>query len=78
MTPSPLEHNLGGSQVALVTGTCDCGPDTNLAAPPPGEYVRVTVCVPLSNVMPNLIANFGFDVSDPERFAECTTVMLHE
>ncbi|MCL4207783.1 MAG: pilus assembly protein [Pirellulaceae bacterium] len=74
-----LEHNAGGPQSVLITGACDCGPDTVLVAPLPlDEYVRITVCVPLSQVMPNLLATFGWSVDCPGYLAECTTVMRRE
>jgi Flp pilus assembly protein TadG len=74
-----LEHNVGGSQAVLTTGTCDCGPDAVLTPSLPlDRYVRVTVCVPLSQVMPNLLATFGWSVDCPGYLAECTTVMRHE
>jgi len=74
-----LEHNVGGAQAVLSTGTCDCGPENVLTPPLPlDEYVRVTICVPLSEVMPNLLGSFGFDIDCPGYFAECTTVMRHE
>jgi Flp pilus assembly protein TadG len=57
--------------------TWDCAPDEVLPAPPlpASSYVRVSVCVPMSELMPNLLAVFGFDAS--ARVASHTTVMLH-
>jgi hypothetical protein len=76
-----LEHNAGGAQAELVRGTWGpyCEPQDPLASPlPPGEYVRVSVCVPMSELMPNLLAVFGFDVNQPSRVANHTTVMRYE
>lgn len=74
-----LEHNDGGGQTQFehpIVGACNCGPTTLLAAPPGGEYVRVTVCVDLTLVTPNLLDSFGFDIAG--RMAEHTTVMRYE
>ncbi len=58
-----LEHNVGGP-VTLVSGTCDgCVPPAT-PLPVDREYVRVTVCVPLTELTPNLLALFGFDIAD--------------
>ena len=76
-----LEHNVGGATVVLQSPPmpdCDCGPDMNLGPPPPGEYVRLTVCTELSEVMPNGLLTFGFDISGADNTAECTTVLRYE
>ena len=75
-----LEHNLGGSPVVSVAGDedCGCGPIDPLADPPPGKYVRLTVVVPLGEMMPNGLVLFGFDVSRPNRVAQYTTILRHE
>ena len=44
--------------------------------PMPPESVRLTVCVGLTEVMPNCLATFGFDISD--KTAQHTTVFRHE
>ena len=56
-----VEHNVG-AVTTLNTGDCDCDPPS--AGLPPGEYVRVTVCVPLSEIAPDLLSPFGFDLTD--------------
>jgi hypothetical protein len=74
-----LEHNVGGDQVVLVSptsGACDCGPDAVLSSPPPGDYVRLTVCVPLRELMPNSLCMIGYNITG--RTAECTTVFRYE
>jgi len=75
-----LEHNVGGTQVELispVTGACECEPKTKLTPPlPSGEYVRLTVCTELGQLMPNCLACFGFDVSD--RVTGSTTILRYE
>jgi hypothetical protein len=74
-----LEHNASGYQSVLLTGDCDGEVRENLPAPlPPDEYVRLSVCVPLAEIMPNLLASFGFDVNDERYVAECTTLMRHK
>ena len=59
-----LEHNVGVSPgpVTLSSGTCDCDPPAT-ALPPRREYVRVTVCVPLTELTPDLLNMFGVDLS---------------
>jgi len=80
-----LEHNVvnqANPQAYLlpVTGACDCDPDTILpvADRPSYRYVRLTVCVQLSALMPNLLTVFGLDISDPSRVASSTTIMRNE
>ena len=77
-----LEHNVGGTQVVLgdpSPGGCDCGPTDLLPAPlPPGQYVRLTVCVELSDMMPNCMANFGLDISGPSNKVQSTTTFRYE
>ena len=77
-----LEHNVGGTQVALVspqTGACDCGPTCKLSSPiPPGEYVRVSVCVRHCDLMPNSLNLIGYDTTDPSKVACSTTIFRHE
>jgi Flp pilus assembly protein TadG len=71
-----LEHNTNGSTDILTNDMgCDCNPLA--AAPiPPGTYVRLTVCVQLTELAPNLLATFGFDTST--RMAEHTTTFRYE
>jgi hypothetical protein len=58
-----LEHNVGGSPATLTDGACaPCDPPAT-ALPPNREYVRVTVCVPLTELACNLLGGFGFDIS---------------
>jgi hypothetical protein len=45
-------------------------------APLPPHAVRVTVCVPLIEVMPNCLAALGFDIS--EKIAQHTTTFRFE
>lgn len=70
-----LEHNVPAATVTLVSGTCDCGPN---APPPPASarYVRVTVCVPLVDLTPDLLASFGFSIAGRE--VEHTTTFRYE
>jgi hypothetical protein len=75
-----LEHNVGGTQVELVSptsGACDCEPSDNIDPPlPPGEYVRLTVGVPMSELMPNCMGSLGFDISN--RIVTSTTLFRYE
>jgi len=76
-----LEHNIGGTPVVLRspdTGTCPCGPDDTetLDCEILGKYVRVTVCVEMEELMPNLLATFGSSVCG--KVAHATTVFHYE
>lgn len=66
-----LEHNACVNNPLQVdtAAPCTCnatGPGTLPAGEPPqGEaYVRVTVCVPLTGNVPNLLSTLGFDITD--------------
>ncbi|MEQ8789773.1 MAG: pilus assembly protein [Pirellulaceae bacterium] len=81
MTPCRirLEHNVGGPQAELLepaVGGCDCGPAMFVAPVPTRPYVQVTVCVDMTQVAPNCLKNFGFDLTG--QVAEFTTLMRHE
>ncbi len=67
-----LEHNVGGMYEESV-GDCDCDPP---AAPLPPQSVRVTVCVPMTELMPNILSTFGFDVED--KTVQHSTVFRYE
>lgn len=73
-----LEHNVGQSVETLVSqpGGCACGPDAPLAVAVPGRYVRVTVCVPLTQLMPNCLKLMGYDISG--QVTQFTTVRRYE
>jgi hypothetical protein len=79
-----LEHNAfpGNPQAFLlpVAGSCDCEPDAILAPGerPPYVYVRLTVCVPLTDMMPNLLTVFGLDISSYPQAASSTTILRSE
>lgn len=70
-----LEHNVGGSYAMLVSGSCSCDPPTT-PLPGLGTYVRVTVCVPMTQLVPNLLGTFGFDISS--KLVRQTTVLQYE
>jgi Flp pilus assembly protein TadG len=53
-----LRHNVGGGGVAT-DGTCS---DPTTPTLPAGS-VRVTICVELTKLTPNLLQTFGFDIS---------------
>jgi hypothetical protein len=62
-----VEHNLNGPLEELEDssgGPCDCDPPSTGLLPTNREYVRVTVCVPLTELACNLLGPFGFDISD--------------
>ena len=75
-----LEHNVGGSVAVLTHGTwtASCQPNEELDDPPvSGEaYVRVSVCVPMSELTANLLELFGFDITD--RQVSYTTVQRYQ
>jgi hypothetical protein len=72
-----LEHNVGSGEV-LTHGSWTCEPDDELDDPPvTGEgYVRVSVCVPMSELTANLLQVFGFDITD--RQVSYTTVQRYQ
>lgn len=72
-----LEHNLAGT-ATLSTGTCEC-PTLGVSGdwpPESGDYVRVTVYVPATQLAPNVLKFFGLDISD--RFIRNATTFRHE
>ena len=80
-----VEHNVGGGvsvreSDAVPPVACDCDPKTNLPGPPfPGtRYVRVTVCVPLSQVMPKQLSFFGEQIYGPANTYEHTAIYRYE
>lgn len=86
-----VEHNVnppGNTAVVLESDAvpvvpCDCDPKTNLATSPgfaiaPTRYVRVTVCVPLSQVMPKQLSFFGEQIYDPNNTYEHTAIYRYE
>jgi hypothetical protein len=83
-----VEHNVGGAATVLESPPvpavdCDCDPKTNLATSPgflvaPTRYVRVTVCVPLSQVMPKQLSFFGEQIYDPNNTYEHTAIYRYE
>lgn len=69
-----LEHNLGSGAVLWEpaggcpfcgAGGCTCCPSAPLPSSPyPGtNYVRLSICVPLTELMPNGLKVFGFDLT---------------
>jgi Flp pilus assembly protein TadG len=63
ITPSEviLEHNAGGTYVRLVNGASSFPGPPQQSLPAVGTYVRVTVCVPATQLTPNILRSFGFD-----------------
>ncbi len=70
-----LEHNVGLLSTTLQSGSCNC-PVPGAPFPTDGRYVRVTVFTEMTQVTPNLLRTFGFDVSD--RVLHHTTTFRHE
>ncbi len=64
ITPSEviLEHNAGGTYVKLVDGDSSFPGPPQETLPAAGTYVRVTVCVPATQLTPNVLRSFGFNV----------------
>lgn len=71
-----LEHNVGVASIPSPnlptttlpqngTTTCNCQAlsHTQMPFPACGQYVRVTVCVKMDELTPNLLSIFGFDIS---------------
>lgn len=67
-----LEHNVVPDSPPIIslpvtlsssTGACDCDAPA-IPLPPRRRYTRVTVFVPLTEVTPNLLRLFGFDISE--------------
>lgn len=72
-----LEHNVGGSPVVLVSpgDGCPCEPFETLPCTLSGNYVRLTICVPMAELMPDCMPLFG-DLQN--RVTQCTTIFRHE
>jgi hypothetical protein len=83
-----VEHNVGGGVSFLVSNAipaddCECDPKMNLLGAPgsgiaASRYVRVTVCVPLSQVMPKQLSFFGEQIYDPDNTYEHTAIYRYE
>lgn len=80
-----LEHNVRGDCAAVALESdngrsCDCDPKTNLGAPPfPNtRYVRLTVCVPLTEVFPEQLSYFGQQLFPAGKTYEHTCVFRYE
>jgi hypothetical protein len=78
-----LEHNAGGTQEVLESsiGTpCGCEEFELLPADeiPTGRYVRLTLTVPLSEVVPAGVTLFGCNLVSPEQAFHSTTVFRYE
>jgi hypothetical protein len=74
-----LQHNVpGGGPSPQTTGACDCNMPLTPGTPATthGRFVRVTVCVELSELTPDLLDFFGFSVAG--RLVEETTTYRWE
>jgi hypothetical protein len=80
-----LEHNVESTtniQLSSAnpshTGSCTCSPPTSTELPFPdcAEYVRVTVCIPMTAVTPNLLKACGFAID--EKFIRHTSTFRYE
>lgn len=81
-----LQHNVNGPTYTATTpetlpASC-VPPSAELPpTPPPATNfgrlsVRITVCVPMTELAPNCLAIFGFDLSD--RYVSCSTTYRYE
>ena len=77
-----LEHNVGGSPVELYSpaeGACRGGPEDKLPTGElPRKYVRLTITVRLTEVMPDSIGCFCFSPASADKTAFVTTIFRHE
>ena len=74
-----LQHNVGGGPVQTLRtdGAPPCpGCDAPPGPPFPAASVRVTICTPFTEMMPNVLQSFGFDISG--HFAQRSTTYAHE
>ncbi len=76
-----LQHNVNGPAVTLESSSvpgCSCSaPDpAELPFPTEAEYVRVTVCVEMAELTPNLLNGFGLDISN--KVVRRTSTFRHE
>lgn len=69
-----LEHNTLGMPATLSAGSCACSPPAGTL--PADRVVRISVCVEVTDLTPNLLKMFGFDLSG--RVARQTTVFPYE
>lgn len=58
------------------TGGCNCSPSGFNV--PLGDYARVTVCVRQKDLMPNLLAPFGYNIDSDDLVVSCSTTMQRE
>jgi Flp pilus assembly protein TadG len=71
-----LQHNVaGGGSSPQVSGDCPAPSSPPLPADGSGS-VRVTVCVELSKLTPDLLSSFGFSIAG--KFVESTTTYPYE
>jgi Flp pilus assembly protein TadG len=78
-----VEHDIHptGEPVELLTALdpdCKCEIHEPLASPPPRGYVRITVCVPLSQVMPEQLSFFGSQIYGEHETYEHSAVFRYE
>ncbi len=78
-----VEHNVrpDSNPVELLSQAdpdCVCETDDFLDTPPNRPYVRVTVCVPISEVMPQQLSFFGRQIYGTDDTYEHTTVFRYE
>ena len=77
-----LEHNVDGNPVVLVSpnsDACAVGPIWQpIEGPLPGTFVRVSIFVPKSAVMPNSSRLLGLDVSDPSKVVGSCAAFRYE
>jgi hypothetical protein len=74
-----LEHKgPSGPVVVLPIGSVGCGPSENLSDPLLGQYVRLTICVPVAELAPRYTDVFGLGIWENAEMVECTTVFRYQ
>jgi hypothetical protein len=80
-----LEHNVASAHrpEELIAKTSDCNdcrcePHAVLDCPSDRRYVRLTVCVPLSEVLPTQLSFFGAQIYASDKTYEHTSVFRYE
>ena len=75
-----LEYNLGDGveSESMSVGEIECEAPEELDPGPSRNYVRVTVCVRLDELTPNLFPTFGFSIGGATKVARHSTLLRYE
>ena len=72
-----LQHNVGiDPPNTWTSGTLNCPAPTTPPLPTSRQYVRVTVCAETTQLAPNLLKTYGFDLSG--RVSQQTTTLRYD